>query len=186
MSALHTLVEQAYEQAKTGNLDNLLSEWRELPILARRCSRYQKEGSGWTFLHQAAYFGHEIACRELISLGADIGAISSTGMTPIQVSTDKDHPALAALLQRALQDRNSLWAPSSDPDLRPSSNAWDEAVKRYSSEAFLVAYAGGVVKVLVGSTFYVDSLNRILIGWHGTFDPPRDMAGEPLLPRTFS
>ena len=57
MSEFQNLVTKAYEQAKSGNWDQVMSEWKEIPLLARRCSRYQRRSSGWTFLHQAAYFG---------------------------------------------------------------------------------------------------------------------------------
>ena len=181
MSDLQTIVEQAYEQAKAGEWASLLSEWSEFPILGRRCSRYQKTSSGWTFLHQAAYFGHEQACRDLIGFGADAGTLSIQGKTAADVSADKGHTALAAFLQRALQDRDSLWAPSVDPDLRPSSNLWQEAKEHRSAESILVAYAGGIVRIPNGSRLFVDSLERVLIGWHGTFDPPCGMDGESML-----
>lgn len=181
MSGLQALIEQAYEQAKAGDWDRLQSEWKECPTLARRCSRYQKVGSGWTFLHQAAYFGNAAACTALICFGADAGAVTNSGKTAAQIAEEQGYPALAALLQRAVLERESLWAPPADPDLLPSSNIWHEAIEQWSVETKLVAYAGGVVKIPKDARYYVDALERPLIGWHGTFDPPSGMDGESLL-----
>lgn len=181
MSSLSKFIANAYELAKAGDWDAVLSEWQEFPVLARRCSRYQKRESGWTFLHQAAYFGNESACRELIKFGADVGAETNIGKNAAQVALDKGHSALALMLQRAVHERNSPWAPSPDADLLPSSNAWQEALEHRATDSILVAYADGVVKISKGCRFYGDAFGRILIGWHGTFDPPCDMAGESVL-----
>ena len=35
-----------------------------------------------------------------------------------------------------------------------------------------------------GSNFYVNSTNDVILGWHGTYDPPTDMAGQSLIRRT--
>ncbi len=181
MSELQNLLAQTYVQAKIGHWDRVLSEWRDIPLIAYRCSRYQKESSGWTFLHQAAYFGHEIACRELIRLGSSVRRLSLDGKTAADVAQEKGHTALAALLLRAFQDEESLWASPTDPDLRPSSNRWDEAIEHRATEVMLVAYAGGVVKIPANARYFVDSFERVLIGWHGTYDPPCGMDEESML-----
>lgn len=182
MSELQNLIEQTYEQAKKGHWDRVLSEWKNIPRIAFRCSRYQRISSGWTFLHQAAYFGHEIACRELIGLGASVNRLSNAGKTSADVAEEEGHTALAALLRRAFQDEEgSLWGSSSDPDLRPSSCNWDEAIEHQATEAMLVAYGGGVVKIKIGSRYFVDSFGRVLIGWHGSYDPPCGMDGESMI-----
>jgi len=168
VSALLSLVEHAYEMAKTGEWARLRSEWEDFPVLGRRCTRYKNTSSGWTFLHQAAYFGEEQACRSLIGFGADIGAVSRNGATPADLSADKGHAG-------------SLWSPSIDSDLRPSSNLWREAKERHTFEPMLVAYGNGVVKIPSGSRIYIDSFERILVGWHGTFSPPCGMDGESML-----
>lgn len=79
MSELQDLITHSYEQAKSGYWDRVLSEWTEFPLIARWCSRFQKDSSGWTFLHQAAYFGNQGACLELIRLGASVGKASNDG-----------------------------------------------------------------------------------------------------------
>ncbi|ETR66593.1 MAG: hypothetical protein OMM_12600 [Candidatus Magnetoglobus multicellularis str. Araruama] len=124
MSELQNLIEETYEKAKKGRWDQVLPEWKDIPLIAFRCSRYQKESSGWTFLHQAAYFGHEIACRELIRLGASVNRLSREGKTAADVAEEKGHTALADLLRRSFYDEESLWVSPSDPDLGPKRDAF--------------------------------------------------------------
>lgn len=181
MTELNRFIESAYEAAKKGEWTRVLAEWAELPLLARRCSRYQRPRSGWTFLHQAAYFGHEAASRELLRLGASADTRSKDQRTPQDIARQKGHAGVAALLQRASQDPNSLWKPSADPDLRPGSNLWEEAQERRAEETMFVAYAGAPVLISRGARHFVDSFERVLIGWHGTFDPPAGMDGDSMV-----
>lgn len=181
MSEIQKLIMNSYENAKKGKWEKVISEWKEIPLLARRCSRYQKSSSGWTFLHQAAYFGHEAVCIELIRLGADPGRLSHDGKAAADVACENGHGALGSLLKQAMPERDSLWAPSSDPDLLPGSNQWNEAEERWAAEFMLVAYGGGVVKIPKGGRFFVDSFDRVLVGWHGTYDPPCGMDGESMI-----
>jgi hypothetical protein len=181
VSALQDLIAQPYEQAKSGDWDRVLQEWADIPVVARRCSRYQKDSSGWTFLHQAAYFGHENACRELIRLGVSVEQLSRDGKSAVDVSREKGHLSLADLLHRALEGQRSVWTASTDSDLLPSSNLWEDAAERRADDVMLVAYADGVVKISKGKRYYSDFFGRTLVGWHGTFDPPCGMDGESML-----
>ena len=181
MSELLSLVKHAYEMAKTGEWARLRSEWEDFPVFGRRCSRYINTSSGWTFLHQAAYFGEEQACRTLIGFGANIGAVSLNGESAADVSEAKGHAAIAHLLRDVIQKTGSHWSASIDSDLRPSSNLWGEAKEHHTFEPMLVAYGKGVVKIPSGSRIYIDSFERILVGWHGTFSPPCGMDGESML-----
>lgn len=181
VSGLQSVIEEAYKQAKKGQWERVLAEWKAFPRIAYRCSRYQKESSGWTFLHQAAYFGQELACRELIRLGAAVNRLSREGKTSADVAEEKGHTALAALLRRAYKHEGSQWVAPADPDLRPSSGCWEEANECRATEAMLVAYAGGVVKIPAGRRYFADSFERVLIGWHGSYDPPCGMDGEPMV-----
>ena len=181
MSEQQQAIERAYEEAKRGGWEQVLSTWRQAPHLAQECSRFQKPSSGWTFLHQAAYFGHEAACRELIRLGAAVGTLSREQQSAADVAEERKYPALAALLRRASHGAESLWTAPKDPNLLPSSNLWSEAAERRASEAMCVAYGGGVVKIPAGSRYFLDSFERTLVGWHGTYDPPCGMDGEPMV-----
>ncbi|SFQ13214.1 Ankyrin repeat-containing protein [Nitrosomonas cryotolerans] len=163
MSKLENMIEEVYKQAKNGQWDQVLSDWKDIPLIEKRCSRYQKESSGWTFFHQAAYFGHETACRELIRLGASVNRRSREGKTAIDVAEERGYIDLANLLKRAFEKEGSLWVTPADPDLRPSSNRWDEANERRATEGMLVAYGGGVVRILTGKRYFVDSFERVLI-----------------------
>jgi hypothetical protein len=68
-----------------------------------------------------------------------------------------------------------LWEPAGDPDLLPSSSAWDEQRERRAEREMKVAYAGGVVVIPPGARYFVDSFERTVVGWHGTYDPPGGM-----------
>ncbi|UDF37059.1 UNVERIFIED_ORG: hypothetical protein LHJ69_08330 [Shinella sp. XGS7] len=183
MSELQNTIEAAYQTAKSGNWDRLLAEWESSPVLAKRCSRYVKPGSSWSFLHQAAYSDNEQACRLLISLGASTEARTHDCLTPAEVATQKGHHKLAAFLSGASTGKDTLWKPPVDPDVLPSSNQWSEATEARASAELFVAYGGGLVRVPKGSPYFTDSLARVLVGWHGTFNPPRGMDGESMLER---
>lgn len=181
MSELQDWIEQAYEAAKAGKWEILLADWQNSLVLARRCSRYIKQSSQWTFLHQAAYFGNELACRELIKLGASVDSLTHESCTAADIAEKCGHHELAEFLRRALMAQDSLWAPPIDPDVSPSSNRWHEAKQVRSDCHLLVAYGGGLVQIPKDTTYFVDSLGRVLIGWHGTFDPPCDMDGDSMI-----
>lgn len=170
--------------AKSGHWDRLLTEWANSEVLANRCSRYTKPVSLWSFLHQAAYFGNEQACRALISRGASTEALTSDSRTPADVAEQRGHCKLAAFLRNvSIGKEDSLWAAPVDPDVLPSSNRWSEATEAVARTDLFVAYGGGLVRIPKGVPYFVDSLARVLVGWHGTFNPPCGMDGESMLPR---
>lgn len=181
MNEHHQAIQQAYTEAKRGAWEPLLAKWRQYPQLAMQCSRYKKSSSGWTFLHQAAYFGHEAACRELIRLGADPGVLSKEQQRAADVASERKFPALAELLQKATERPDSGWGPPQRPNLLPSSCHWEEAVERRASATMRVSYSGAVVEIPAGSRYYVDAFERTLIGWHGTYDPPSGMGAKSML-----
>lgn len=181
MTEFQNLIEQAYQVAKRGDWGQLEKQWSDSPILLNRCSRFVNPGSLWTFLHQAAYFGNESACRMLISRGASLTAATHDRKTPRHVAEEKGHAALGELLRRATVSNNNLWSAPVDPEVRPSSNLWAEAVPNSVPVEQYVAYGGGLVCISPGSRHYVDSFGRVLVGWHGTFDPPCGMDGNSVL-----
>ncbi|MFA6293781.1 MAG: ankyrin repeat domain-containing protein [Victivallales bacterium] len=181
MSEHQQHIERTYEEAKRGGWEQVLSMWRRTPSLAQECSRYQKPSSGWTFLHQAAYFGHEAACRELIRLGAAVDTLSRERQSAADVADERKYPALAALLRRASYGAESLWSPPKEPNLLPSSNLLEEAEERRAAGAMCVAYGGGVVKIPAGARYFADSFERTLVGWHGTYNPPCGMDSNPVV-----
>ena len=174
-------IERLYEEAKRGDWEKVLSSWRKASYVAQVCSRYQKPSSGWTFLHQAAYFGHEAACRVLIRFGAAVDARSRERQSAADIAEGRKYPDLASLLRRATLGAESLWIAPKDPNLLPSSSLWREAVECRAAEAMSVAYGGDVVKIPEGARYFVDSFERTLVGWHGTYSPPCGMNEESLV-----
>ena len=170
-------VQDLYLLAKSGAWDKVLAAFKASEALAAICSRYRKATSGWTFLHQAAFFGHEAAARALIALGASLGIQSNEGQTPADVAKGRGHQELAELLLNAAGSGKDLWEPSPRPELLPSSAAYKEYTARRASQPMRVAYGSAVINIPVGARYYVDSFERVLVGWHGTYNPPCDMAG---------
>lgn len=181
MSELRKMIESLYLDAKKGDWGNVMSKWDEFPVLAKRSSRFQKDTSGWTFLHQASYYGMTEAALKLINLGAHAGQMAKDGRTAADIAEQKGHTNLAKILNRVTQGRNSLWFPPEDPDLLPSSDLWEEAIENRAHETILALYGEAVIQIPKGSRFYTDSYKRILIGWHGTYDPPCGMDANSLV-----
>lgn len=180
-TSLSERVEQLYEQAKSGRWEHV---WRALvgeDQLAAACSRYSRPASGWTFLHQAAYAGDEAAVRVLLRLGASLSARSKHGETARTVARERGHAALDVLMREAEASAEDLWQPSSDANLLPSSRSWATHTERRAWRELHVGYAGGRVVIPAGARYYVDSFERVLVGWHGTYDPPAGMDGESML-----
>ena len=170
-----------YGVAKAGQWDNVLSEMAADLGRAKTCSRYKRPSSGWTFLHQAAYFGHQHAVRALVGLGASLLARTNDGETPGDVAERRGHGDLSRSMVAAAARGGGLWEPSPAPELLPSSSAWDEAEQRRALLEMRVAYGESVVVIPPASRYFVDSFERVLVGWHGTFDPPGGMDGESLV-----
>lgn len=181
MGGLHKIVEQTYEQAKVGQWDQTLALWGNSAVLLNRCSRYRKPGSCWTFLHQAAYFGNVEACKLLISKGASLKALTHDGRSAAEVAGDRGHSDLASLLSKACDSENGAWNAPEDPDVLPSSRQWADAQRTTALTDLYVSYSASLVRIPKGATHYVDAFGRVLIGFHGTFNPPCGMGGESLL-----
>ena len=66
-------------------------------------------------------------------------------------------------------------------DWLPSSDRWSEGNPHTASEILLVQYGKRPIEIPAGSLYFTDNNGRILIGWHGTYDPPLDMGGSSLI-----
>ncbi|MFI0471836.1 hypothetical protein ACGLWX_03830 [Halomonas sp. HMF6819] len=181
MNELTPLIDTLYRQAKQGEWPRVLDQWQAFPVLARRCSRYRKAGSNWGFLHQAAYFGREDASRELLRLGACLEARTHEGETPDAIATRRGHTALGEWLAQAAPKAGGHWKAPTDPDIHPASGHWHPCQTRRAEQGLLVGYGDSVVAIDAGQRYFVDAFERVLVGWHGTFDPPMDMGGWPLV-----
>ncbi|MFI6423974.1 hypothetical protein [Promicromonospora sp. NPDC050880] len=174
------LVERFYELAKNGDWPAVRAGWRWSPAFARECAHHVKPSSGWGFLHQAAYAGDRAAATELLASGADAGAAGREGETPADVARRRGHAELAVLLEGAIEADN-LWEPPTSADLLPSSHRWGEGRRRVATAPMVVQYAGSTVKIEPGETYWVDDLERTLVGWHGTYSPPLGMDAYPMV-----
>ena len=152
------LLERLYRLAKTGNWTTVLAAVVGERELAGLCSRYRRHPSGWTFLHQAAYFGHEDAARALIRMDSATKSTTSDGETPADVAERRGHQELAGLLRSAAEHAEGLWEPSADPNLLPSSNAWSGGAERRALHEMRVAYGGDVVTIPSGARYFVDAV----------------------------
>lgn len=175
-------IAQAYALARRGSWDALRKMWSNDRELLIACSRYRKPGSRWTFLHQAAYFGQEPAIRDLIAVGASTTFAGTDDTTPAAAARRRGHHCIADLIEHAARGAEALWGPPKDPALLPASCLWSEARERLAERNLIFAYAGSTASVPAGKRYYVDSFGRALIGWHGTYNPPKDMGGYSLLP----
>lgn len=148
--SLHREVEESYSLAKSGQWRRVLGLWIDAPVLANRCSRYCKPGSSWTFLHQAAYFNHQEACRLLILRGAMVDALNRDERTPADIASEKGHHETERFLRRASLGPNSPWAPSPDPEFLPASDLWLEALEAEAQSDLFTAHNGNTTRIAKG------------------------------------
>lgn len=172
--------EHLYAVAKSGGWVNVWLALVGERELAEACSRYVRPTSGWTFLHQAAYAGNEAAVRVPLRLGASLSAQSKEGETARAVAAKRGQAALAALMGEAEVGAAHLWEPPTATDRLPSSGAWASHAERRAWRELRVGYGGGCVVIPAGARYYVDGFERVLVGWHGTYDPPAGMDGESM------
>jgi ankyrin repeat protein len=86
---------QLAEAAQTGNMNRL----RELLDHNRDFANMPDE-AGYTPLHYAAYFGHLEAARYLVSIGADVAAVSMDPLRnqPLHAAASSGHHEIVRLL----------------------------------------------------------------------------------------
>ena len=66
-----------------------------------------------------------------------------------------------------------------DPTQTATSTRWEEAQLRVATSDVFVDGLSGLVRA--GQKYYVDGSGRVLVGWHGSVDPPCGMDGESLV-----
>lgn len=76
--------------------------------LAREVAFYKRQGSLWTFLHQACYWNNVAIARTLLEWGADVMAVSADGLTPEDVCRQRDATTCALLILDYIQTRPKL------------------------------------------------------------------------------
>lgn len=229
-------VDRIYEEAKLGMWDGVLKRLKADDRLAARAAVYARPASGWTLLHQAAFWGNDEACRFLLNAGASPAAVCHAGMRPDQAARRRKHDDLAAWLrdlaeeasqtQHAHEHRHALRmaaattgfgvivrtacndamvrlrrpsksstrvpATTTTTDtseaaggmpsaITPCSRRCNEAIEMRAATHLEVAYGGGVVLIPQGARYHADRSGDVVVGWHGTYDPPSDMDGVPLV-----
>ena len=176
-------VEEVYEAGKNGNWPAVIEVLGARDTLAAESARYGKPSSGWTLLHQAAWWGNKDAIRAVVGAGAVLDATNKDGKTAGEVA--KDEETKEVLQSAAYEDDgcyvwNAELAGRTSPVLFPPATSFGSSPSQVESKnGFAVAYGGGVANVMAGTSYYADEFDRPLVGWHGTI-PPCDMDGMPV------
>lgn len=174
---LDAVIEHLYGIAKNGGWDSIIKIWANSPAVARRCSRFKKFSSKYTFLHQAAFFGNKQACAILAGLGADLHAENYKNETAADVASWMQHDSLATWLREI----SNAPLPPADPDVLPCSRLWSEAIRRKAPHDLLVLYSECIITIPKDSNYYTDHVGRVIIGFHGSYDPPCGMDGRSMV-----
>jgi hypothetical protein len=146
------------------------------PFVAHDVVNFRSRGSGWTFLHQAAHLGNEAMAKNLVALGANRKIKAKSGHTPRAVA----QPTVAAYLDSL--DGSRWWKTSTSTVLvRRESHKWAEARACTAPKEIHVRYSSSHIAIPAGRRYYADARGRVLVGWHGTTNPPCDMSGYSLV-----
>lgn len=85
-----------YHKAKYNQFKEAFAQVDAIPHKAQALVTYRKPTSGWTALHQAAFFGDQWAVNQLLQRGTQyatrehmLGAKSRGGQTPQQVAQER-------------------------------------------------------------------------------------------------
>lgn len=167
-------VDRLYHQGKAGAWDQVLAAIVADPRLAERAAVHARPSSGWTLLHQAAFWGREDACRALIKRGASPSTACAAGSRPYQAARRRGHEEIAAWLEDLADEADAAAA-------LPCSHKFCEAARRRAASAMCVAYGGGLVRIPAGARYYADASGHVLVGFHGSYDPPLDMDGRAVV-----
>jgi hypothetical protein len=165
-----------YSLGKAGSWNKVKNIFQHNEKLAGLSVRHVKISSGWSLLHQAVYWGDSDAVAKCLKYGADLSLVGKDSKTPGRVAFDRGFFELSERMESSIL--NSVWKPVTDSTLRACSNRWSQKRRRIAAKDFLVGYGGGVVEIKKGEEHYVDDWGRVLVGWHGSTNPPRDMDGD--------
>merc|ERR1712242_37032 len=84
----HREMLELYHKAKFGQWEEAFQEINGDPHKAQIMVRYSKPTSGWTMLHQAAWWGNQAAVNQLVHLGADLARRAKSGHSAEQVAIE--------------------------------------------------------------------------------------------------
>lgn len=162
--------------------DDTLQRMEVDSAFARHIAHYRHPGNKKTALHYAAKAGNLQAVKQLIRHGAaPLGLVGDS--RPVDLAREGGHSAVASLLYDAQTYCSGNWSPPEDSSLWPSSNWWKSAQRAVAKEEMKVAYAGEIVSIPQGAAYYEDGCGRVLVGWHGSYNPPLGMDGDNMIVR---
>ncbi len=151
--------ESYYEIGKNGKWEEIIHMMDNDPV--RDVCKFVKPTSGWTLLHQAAFWNRLDVCELLIEKGSDFTIKSHDEKMPVDIARDRGHFALV--------DALSQFVPRS-PEVDPNNGH-----KTIGVSLLRVPYGGRIINLGPGSTYYVDKNGHVLVGWHGSVNPPHGM-----------
>lgn len=148
-------------------------------LFLRKLARKRDEHSGWSLLQWAARDGAADICYKLIGHGAQ-ASLKDTPKDghPDALARDAGYEELAKSLSEAL---SSMIDAPDDPSLIAASRLWENHTERTATELFKVSYGLRKIKIRTGIPYYTDCFGRVLVGWHGSFSPPRGMDGNSMI-----
>jgi hypothetical protein len=107
---------------------------------------------------------HQNKINRNIKLGACINAEPHDRRTAADITKQKGYKKLTTFLLKATVTDSKLWSTPKDPDVLPGSNQWHEAKEMIATSEIYVRYAAGLVQILKDQRYFVDSMNRVLVG----------------------
>jgi ankyrin repeat protein len=81
--------ESIYDLAKNNKWDEVLTIFKSDERLARKAVKYVKPSSGWSLLHQAAYWGDRAAIEACLEYGSDTVLTNSKGRTSFHIAEER-------------------------------------------------------------------------------------------------
>lgn len=100
---------ELYSNGKEGNWKPVEQAMFNDYRFGGKIARYVRKTSGWTFLHQAAFWNDAHACKLFIRFGASTKKFSNDGETPIDVAQKAGYSNVVELLMNAAN--SSCWTP---------------------------------------------------------------------------
>eukprot|EP01113_Clastostelium_recurvatum_P026618 TRINITY_DN3194_c0_g2_i1.p1 TRINITY_DN3194_c0_g2~~TRINITY_DN3194_c0_g2_i1.p1 ORF type:complete len:187 (+),score=31.55 TRINITY_DN3194_c0_g2_i1:30-563(+) len=174
------MAQELYQTGKMGEWAKVMDAFKRDPSIGLQTARYVSPGSGWTLFHQAAYWGNKEAVDMIFRYGGD-PAIESINTKQIasKVASERGHGELAEYIES--HTNGAVWKPVKDKLYMASSSKWSSSNKRKALFDMTVGYGGGEVYIEKDQEYYADDIGRVLVGWHGTWNPPRGMDGESMV-----
>lgn len=170
------LVADLYERGKRGDWATVLRVFDRDRLLAGLCSRFVKPTSLWGFLHVAAFHGHAVAVRRLISLGSSLSARGRDRKLPVDVAISHHFSSVVRILTEAAESVGESDLRDADPTLLPCSKwkAGRPTVLMSTSE-MRVSYKARVVYIPKESPYLSDPFGRVILAWDGSYVPPTSL-----------